>query len=168
MLFHIQSLLFFFGSRIEIQQLPFFASACFTFAEIMYLYHVRSDKNTSLFRKHLSATQKQFKIDSIRFSQKCKRFFSHCAKKLCRFIVLPQCANKDYLFRIAECILYNENIPSFCATEKESPQFSPVELSSPGNLHFPVLCPVRAMVPLSSLHSYTGTGSQSPLCQMLT
>lgn len=91
--------------------------------------------------------------------------FSHCAKKLCRFIVLPQCANKDYLFRIAECILYNENIPSFCATEKESPQFSPVELSSPGNLHFPVLCPVRAMVPLSSSHSYTGTGSRSPLCQ---
>ena len=61
-------------------------------------FGIFAQKDPSLFRKHLSATQKQVNIDSIRFSQKCKRFLLHYAKKLCCFIVLPQCANKNHSF----------------------------------------------------------------------
>ena len=171
MLFHIQSLLFFFGSRIEIQQLPFFASACFTFAEIMYLYHVRSDKNTSLFRKHLSATQKQFNIDSIRFPGKCKHFLACFAKNT---VVIRHCITVcDLFFYISYCgtsfvswnFLLNKKVPSALYSADRTFLYG-LYTSQEHYSHIILMGIFSTVTPSSVSRSYTDTGSRSLPSQM--
>ena len=77
-------------------------------------------KNTSLFRKHLSATQKQFNIDSIRFPGKCKHFLACFAKNT---VVIRYCITVCDLFFLC-FILWN----LFCIMEFPAKQKSSISL----------------------------------------
>ena len=157
MLFHIRSLL-----------LLFFASACFPFAEIIDL-SASLHRKTRLFSANI-CPQRRNKLTLILsdFHKNASVFCCIMRKSFAALLFYHSVQTRIIHFELWNIFYIMKNMLSSCATEKESPQFSPVELSSPGNLHFPILCPVHAMVPLSPLHSYTGTGFQSPLCQMLT
>lgn len=120
MLFHIRSLL-----------LLFFASACFPFAEIIDL-SASLHRKTRLFSANI-CPQRRNKLTLILsdFHKNASVFCCIMRKSFAALLFYHSVQTRIIHFELWNIFYIMKNMLSSCATEKESPQFSPVELSSP-------------------------------------
>ena len=128
-------------------------------------------KNTSLFRKHLSATQKHFNIDSIRFPGKCKHFLACSAKNT---VVIRYCITVcDLFFYVSYCgisfvswnFLLNKKVPSALYSADRTFLYG-LCTSQEHYSHIILMGIFSTVTPSSVSRSYTDTGSRSLPGQM--